>query len=393
MRNRYYKNKKSVINLQGQKIEFISGPIIPDWKSLSSLARLLAKNVEIAPDSRVLMIGCGYGALGVFLAKKAFHGSVILTDTSIVSLNTAKITLKHNRIENASAYAGVSLPPEFNGTFDIVVVLPPKGRNLRRRLLLEAYKGLKRGGKLYLAGEKRQGVKSLIGDAEELFENAAIIDIRSRERVAVLIRRSQDMPEIPWLKIAGVLPGSWHKFQTEIRGHSFTIRSLPGVFSYDRIDDGTRLLLDHLEVVRDSTVLDIGCGYGIIGLMASKLGAGRVDLVDADLLALESARENTRKNNIKNIRIIPGDLIEPVAGEKYDLIVSNPPFHTGVSTNYDIARVLIEDAKSVLAPGGKILLVANAFLKYDRYMKDVFGNSRVVFQTDRYHLALSELPE
>ena len=390
MKNRYYSTKNFRVNLQDQEIRVVSKPGIPDWDRLSKIKRLLADNIQVNSDSRILLLGCGHGALGVFLARKTLSGNVILMDTSIVALNMAKTTLELNGINNAYTYTGVSIPPDSHGTFDVVVAVLPKGRNLDRRLLVEAYMGLKLGGKLYLAREKRQGVKSLISDAEALFGNVVTIDIRNKERVALFTKQSREMGDISWIKIPGIIPGSWNEFQATIQGYTFTLKTLPGIFSYNRIDDGTRLLLDHLEVSKDSVVLDIGCGYGIIGLVASRLGAQHTDLVDTDLFALESTLENVRVNNIKNVRVIPSDLVESVVNESYNLVVSNPPFHTGVSTNYDMARALIENTKYILAPGGKILLVANKFLRYDQNMKEIFGNAEVLYQSNRYHLIMSE---
>ena len=94
MNNRYYSRKKFIVNLQDQEIEVVSKPGIPDWDRLSNKARLLADNAQVDSDSRILLLGCGHGALGVFLARKAFCGNVILMDTSIIALNIAKSTLE-----------------------------------------------------------------------------------------------------------------------------------------------------------------------------------------------------------------------------------------------------------------------------------------------------------
>ena len=136
-------------------------------------------------------------------------------------------------------------------------------------------------------------------------------------------------------------------------------------------------------------MLDVGCGYGIIGLLASRMGAAHVDLVDIDLLSIASARENTVLNDIRNAQVMPSDLLSAVTGRRYNLVVTNPPFHVGIATDYEVAHALIVQAKNVLEPDGRLIVIANKFLRYDRLMSTVFGNVNCLSETNRYHLLLS----
>jgi 16S rRNA (guanine1207-N2)-methyltransferase len=139
-------------------------------------------------------------------------------------------------------------------------------------------------------------------------------------------------------------------------------------------------------------VLDVGCGYGVIGLLASRMGAAQVDLVDIDLLAITSARENIVLNDVRNAQAIPSDLLSAVTGKQYNLVASNPPFHVGVRTDYEIAHALIAHAQDVLEPDGRLIIVANKFLRYDRLMSTVFGNVHCLSETNRYHVLVSRRP-
>ena len=131
-------------------------------------------------------------------------------------------------------------------------------------------------------------------------------------------------------------------FPLHLQITSYAIRSLPGIFSYDHLDEGTEMLLDTAQIPPGAKVLDAGCGYGIIGLFAAVNGAGMVHLVDNNLLAVAASRETLSLNRIKNAQVFAGDLLNPVFPDKYDLILSNPPFHTGHAVDYQIAHALIE---------------------------------------------------
>jgi 16S rRNA (guanine1207-N2)-methyltransferase len=99
-----------------------------------------------------------------------------------------------------------------------------------------------------------------------------------------------------------------------------------------------------------------------------------VDLVDNDFLATASAKENIEINHIKNARVHTGDLLEPVSSNNYDLIISNPPFHAGKSVDYQTTTSLIQQAFHALTSPGKLIMVANRFIPYDRLIKEVFNN-------------------
>jgi 16S rRNA (guanine1207-N2)-methyltransferase len=266
----------------------------------------------------------------------------------------------------------------------------PKGRKLARRWLVEAQAALKPGGALYLAGANEQGIQSAIQDAAALFGGAAVLRYKKGNRVARAAagRAAPPAGRPEWAGEAGIAPGTWREFEVGVRGHVFRLRSLPGVFAFDDdLDEGTRLLLDHLEVAPGTqAVLDVGCGYGIIGLAAARLGAGHVDMVDVNLLAIASARENIAGNAISNAEAFLSDAFSAVGDKRYDLIASNPPFHTGKSVDYAVAQAFIEHARSALKPGGRLLLVANKFIRYDQLMRTTFNAVECLVETNKYHV-------
>src|SRR5437899_12998688 len=120
------------------------------------------------------------------------------------------------------------------------------------------------------------------------------------------------------------------EIQVAIRGHAFTFRSDAGVFSGGKIDRGTELLLDALEIGPCELIMDLGCGYGALGIVAARLSdGGRVILTDVNKRAVRATRENLSVNGIANAEVRLGNLYEPVAEMAFDQIVSNPSIRAG----------------------------------------------------------------
>jgi 16S rRNA (guanine1207-N2)-methyltransferase len=194
-----------------------------------------------------------------------------------------------------------------------------------------------------------------------------------------------------WAAKDGIIPGTWQSFRVEARGEVLDLETQPGVFAGNRVDGGTALLLQHLGVPPGARVLDVGCGAGVIGIIAHRFGASHVDLVDANLLAIATAARNLERLSIPG-RALASDTYDAVRGERYDLIVSNPPFHRGKEVDTSVADRLIDEAPAHLRPGGSLVIVANAFLAYGKRMARVFHHVETVAATRQYHVLLAKDP-
>lgn len=138
------------------------------------------------------------------------------------------------------------------------------------------------------------------------------------------------------------------------RGELLTFVVDAGLFSSHGLDPGTALLIQNLVVRPSDRILDLGCGWGAVGVAAAKSAPnGRVVLTDVNRRATRLARENLERNRVSNAEVRAGSLFGPVAGETFDVIATNPPFHVGRAF---VLRMLRE-APQFLTPDGRLVLV------------------------------------
>lgn len=161
------------------------------------------------------------------------------------------------------------------------------------------------------------------------------------------------------------------------------IYSLPGVFSAQELDVGTNLLLSTLDQTLRGKVLDIGCGAGVIGVYI-KQRSPNVTLTMSDIhaMALASAQRTLHENQLTG-EVVASDVFSHIEG-KFDLIISNPPFHDGIDTAYRAVEALISQAKWHLVQGGELRIVANAFLPYPDLLDRHFGSHQVLAKTNKF---------
>lgn len=147
-------------------------------------------------------------------------------------------------------------------------------------------------------------------------------------------------------------PKTW---DAELKGHSFRFTSDEGVFSKQGIDFGTELLVDSFQLPQIAgPLLDVGCGYGPIGLVLAKEDPTRkVIMVDVNQRAVELARRNVEGNGLSNVQVLHSNLFDHVQETDFAAILSNPPIRAGKRVIYD----LFEKAYKHLAPGGEFWTV------------------------------------
>lgn len=179
------------------------------------------------------------------------------------------------------------------------------------------------------------------------------------------------------------------RFTADIGGRALLIHSTWGLFSPREIDEGTRLLLTHIEVNPTDDCLDLGCGYGPIGLALAILAPkGKTLMIDKDFVSVDYSNRNAERNGIDNARAQLSNGFNQVDPSlHFDLVASNIPAKVGK----EMLSLFLHDALERLRPGGRLYLVTiNGLRQYiKRNLTEVFGNYEKLKQGAHYTVALA----
>ena len=149
------------------------------------------------------------------------------------------------------------------------------------------------------------------------------------------------------------LPSKMMQTECFVRGKKFIFHTDNGVFSKDGLDFGSRLLLETIPLEEvGGKVLDMGCGYGVFGIVINKLTSCHVDMVDVNLRALHLSEINVKENRCIDVSVFESFTYENI-DSKYSSIVTNPPIRAGKKIVYDI----VMNARNFLEPDGKLFIV------------------------------------
>ena len=165
-----------------------------------------------------------------------------------------------------------------------------------------------------------------------------------------------------------------HQIEVVIKDVSLTFITSGRVFSPQNIDKGTLAMLSVVDFREDDKVLDLGCGYGVVGILAAKLiGADRVVMIDRDMAAVELAMKNAALNHVGNVGIYQSDGFKDFHEKDFSLILSNPPYHADFST----AKEFIEKGFNRLVIGGKMIMVTKRKDWYKNKFISIFGGVKI----------------
>jgi 16S rRNA (guanine1207-N2)-methyltransferase len=272
------------------------------------------------------------------------------------------------------------IPPE--GLQDIVLVRP------REKALLRAWIDWSRcalsdTGRLWLAGENRGGIKSSATLLQSCFGS---VEKKDSARHCGLFEAREPLAGPKFEEAA--LYEAW---SFELHGRQFRMQSAPGVFAHGHLDPGSRLLLETLENASFSgRALDFGCGAGVLSVVLAVLNPElHLTLLDNNALALESARRSLVMNDIE-AQIVAADGLSELDA-RYDLILSNPPFHQGVLTRAGMSMDMLQSVRNFLNPGGQLLMVVNRHLPYREWLNQLFGQHELVDANSRYQVLRARL--
>ncbi len=175
-------------------------------------------------------------------------------------------------------------------------------------------------------------------------------------------------------------------YKTEIKGVTLEIDTADGIFSPLAPDKGTLAMLDAVEFSPNDKILDLGCGAGLVGILAAKLiGIENVVMSDIFPEAVRISRENAARNNVPDIKIAESEGFNGLSDKDFTLILSNPPYHE----DFSVPKHFIEKGFNRLVVGGRLVMVTKRRDWYKKKLTAIFGGVRII-EKDGYFVFTAE---
>ena len=406
----YYTFRQFAIEAHSHEVIVVGKPGVWSWDTLNPGTAALLEVTGVELGDAVLDLGCGTGVGGAVASVQAPRGRVTLVDCNVAAVACAGRTLAANDITNAEVRLADGVAGLSPASFDLVLSHLPRGRAVQEELIRGAAWVLRPGGRFIFVAHKRAGIKGAIAYARKLFGRCGVVRQKKGYHVALAFRPAG-------LQLAPPADGYVTRTIT-LDGVETELVSKPGVFAWDRLDAGSVALVGAMEIDARDRVLDLGCGTGLLGLVAARRavlpspssppklggteggqraargGVGQVVLLDADVRAAESARRTLEVNGVANAEVLLSDcgsvFLSAGSGQRsdrrFDVVVTNPPFHQGLGVDYEVACQFVRDAARLLWRGGRLFLVANRFLRYDDVIREAFGDVATAYAGNRYHV-------
>jgi 16S rRNA (guanine1207-N2)-methyltransferase len=349
---------------------------------------LLEGAVVPSAGQRVLALGVAAPLVVTWARVVSDNGVVVAVEHWLHEQRALEIEAQRTKTPALRRYFSSTLDVLGAQEFDMCVIDCSSYRSNRALAMLAhaAAQRLVPNGVLYAAGPKEAGIMALSKRLEIMFGNIEALAYRKGQRV-VAAQKTGDIAPMP----AEVLPRS---FTLAVGDATWELEELPGVFARGGLDDATAMLISALDVASDDHVLDLGCGSGLIGMVAAQLAPEQeVVMTDADAFALDLAARNCARNHITNARIVAADIVDTIADERFTIVACNPPFHQRNEQSSTIADRFIRGASSVLEPGGRLYFVANRFLPYESRLAQIIGAVQEVAGDERYKVLLATKPQ
>jgi 16S rRNA (guanine1207-N2)-methyltransferase len=331
--------------------------------SYTAASQVVARQLAFFEGRKVLIAGELSDAYPVELANVAQSVAVFTTNFGYHSAMS--------RHSNIDCHFGAQLDATLD--VDMVLLYWPKAKAEADYLMSMLLAKFGPETEICIVGENRSGVRS----AEKMFQPyGPLTKYDSARRCSFYWGRCDN-------KVQPFNLNDWFKsYPINVSGVELTVRSLPGVFSHGEFDNGSKLLINTLPALRGK-VLDFGCGAGVLGaIMKAKHPRIELELCDISALAIESAKETFKVNQL-DAKFTATDVYSELEGP-YNYLISNPPFHAGLKTFYAATENFIAQAPNYLFSDGQLIIVANSFLKYPELIEQSLDTCNVLANTNKF---------
>lgn len=287
-----------------------------------------------------------------------------------------------------------------NNSLDGIYYRVSKEKPVVHHIINQSYLKLKPGGKLFVAGQKNEGIKTYFSKLKLLFAGSAALEKRglvyagfaekhplaNTEPGALQTEGDLDTKNYRELRpVADLEPSTTNTLKEPLRIHS-----KPGLFGWNKVDQGSAFLIAHLNNIlkqrqqKPVSILDLGCGYGYLSLMTRDMPLQRRCATDNNAAALHAAAHNFERNGME-VEVLADNCAAGIR-EKFDLILCNPPFHQGFSIDGDLTDKFIRNTYARLSSGGTAVFVVNQFIPLERKAQSLFKEVKLAASNRSFKL-------
>jgi 16S rRNA (guanine1207-N2)-methyltransferase len=323
--------------------------------------------------------------------------AVVVLDENAGSLPAnpfADVRVISNRLDICSEASSKKWPSTFSDfVFDaaslqgirLALYRISKEKRVVEHVLQSLWQLLPEGGELYCAGYKNEGIKTFAKRMQDAWSCEVTLE-----------RGEQQLHMYRLVKTGSAATAlnsdDYHALQTIGDWNGMEVVSKPGIFAWDRFDDGSSFLLEHLPAFLQQTdhtrqsALDLGCGYGLLALALVQAGCKRVVATDNNAAAVIACDYNLQRHHGNcEVAVVTANCADTIK-ERFDLVVCNPPFHQGFSVENDLTDRFLQATKRLLTPRGRALFVVNTFIPLERKAAQHFAKVKDVARNGRFKL-------
>jgi 16S rRNA (guanine1207-N2)-methyltransferase/23S rRNA (guanine1835-N2)-methyltransferase len=356
----------------------------PSWQAWDAadeyLIEYVEQNIQDLKSQSLSIYNDDFGALACWFAD----AKPIWVSDSYVSKQSCLVNLQHNGIPLESVTFYESVTP-LNSPVELVLLKIPKTTALLEQQLIDLQTRVSTSTTVIAAGKANLIQKSTLALFEKYLGATTTSLAKKKARLVFCRPTGTKSHSSPY-------PTVW--FTDKPR---FEISNLANVFARQQLDIGARFLLEHLcklANMDNKTVIDLGCGNGVLGLhILNQYKQAKVVFVDESYMAVASAKQNVLTNlpekELQSEFIVNNCLDDFAKNAKFsevDIVLCNPPFHQQNTITDHIAWQMFKDAKSLLKNGGQLFVVGNRHLDYPNKLKRLFGNVTKVATNQKFSI-------
>ncbi len=332
--------------------------------------------------SRILIINDGFGALSIALHpfKPDIQLDSCLAEQGLIKnaqLNNIDIDQCH-RLNSTQSLTGI---------YDYVLIKVPKSHAWLEDILYKLQPHISPQTAIIAAAMAKNIHSSTLKLFEKIIGQTHTSRATKKARLIFSSFTQNTVKPSPYPK----------QFELEINNKTFAISNNANVFSREKLDIGTRFLLENMPPPKPyKNIIDLGCGNGILGLVAAQQNPqATLIFTDESYMAVDSAKTNFENafGSTRAAQFLVTDCLENIEKQSADLVLCNPPFHQNHVVGDHIAWQMFRQAFAVLKPEGELWIVGNHHLAYHSKMKKIFGGYKVVSSNKKFSVMFSRKAE